>query len=410
MAVNEADSADTTRWYLASVATFMIPAGIHMVLVPYLLAIELNQPAARFGVTQMFGQLPMLLFLLFGGWLADRIDARRLLIMVHAVAMWMPLTLAVLLWQQHLSEPLLVIYTMAWGVVAAFAMPARDGLLKRVAGKNVQRMVTLAIGAQFATQMAGQAIGGRSAQWGAVSILLLQCLVLALGVLTAAKLPAAAVESGPAAGQLPRGLLQEIGGGMSAIFADAAMRATFLLTIGMGIFFGGTFLVLIPLSLRDLYGGGAQDFATGFIVFGVGTLLSIVLLNRAGGLAQPGRALVIALLLGCCVLVPILLAPPSWAFYLCIFLWGMGGGVAMSMSRTILQERAPATHQSRTMAAFMLATVGGGPIGSLIMGFAISAFSVRWAVLVPILGVAVTTLAVVANHSIWQLKSHSHSV
>src|SRR5258708_10154763 len=59
-------------WYLTSVATFMIPAGIQMVLLPDLLAIELHQPAARYGVTQIFGQLPILLVLLFGGSLAGR--------------------------------------------------------------------------------------------------------------------------------------------------------------------------------------------------------------------------------------------------------------------------------------------------------------------------------------------------
>jgi MFS family permease len=409
MQVSEADSADTPRWYLASVATFMIPAGIQMVLVPYLLAIELNQPAARFGVTQMAAQLPMLVFLLLGGWLADRIDARRLLIVLHAVATIIPLTLIWALWRQQLSELLLVAYAMAWGFVTAFAMPARDGLLKRVAGKNVQRMVTLAIGVQFATQMAGQLLGGRAAQWGPVSILLAQCLVLAGGIVAAAMLPPAPIVSASAAGDSARGpLLQELAGGLSSIFADAAMRATFLLTIGMGIFFGGTFLVLIPLSIRDLYSGGAPDIATGFIAFGLGTVLSIVGLTRAGGVAYPGRAFVIVLLLGCAVLAPILIAPPEWAFYLCIFVWGIGGGISMSMSRTILQERAAATHQSRTMAAFMLATAGGGPIGSLIMGFAISAVTVRWAVLVPMLGVTLTTIAVVATHSIWQLRSHSH--
>ena len=42
------------------------------------------------------------------------------------------------------------------------------------------------------------------------------------------------------------------------------------------------------------------------------------------------------------------------------------------------------------------------------MGFAVSAVTVRWAVLVPMLGVTLTTIAVSATHSIWQLRSHSH--
>jgi MFS family permease len=407
--VSETDNAQPAGWYLASVATFMIPAGIQMVLLPYLLAIELHQPAARFGVTQMLGQLPMLLLLLFGGWLADRIDPRRILIGVHVAAILIPLSLALLLWRDQLSEAFLVLYAVAWGLVSAFAMPARDGLLKRVAGKNVQRMVTLAIGMQFGTQMVGQGLGGRAAHWGPISILLAQCLVLAAGILAASRLPSTAAKATPEpAGPVRESLLQEFGGGLSLIFSNASMRTTFLMTLGMGIFFGGVFAVVLPLTIRDMYAGGAQDIATGFIAFGIGTLISITALTRRGGVLYPGRALAIALLLGCCALVPIVLAPPKWAFYLCIFVWGVCGGVAMSMSRTILQEHAPPTHQARTMAALSLSTVGGGPIGSLIMGFAVSALGVRWAILLPILGVAITTASAIAVHSIWRLRSHSH--
>jgi len=397
----------SARWYLASVATFMVPAGIQMVLLPYLLAIELHQPAARYGVTQMFGQLPMLLFLLFGGWLADRIDPRKILINLHVGAIVMPLALAALLWRNQLTETALVLYAVAWGLVSAFAMPARDGLLRRVAGGKVQRMVTLAIGMQFGTQMLGQALGGRAAQFGPISILLAQCVVLAAGILAASRLPAAAAK--PAADAPARAApLKEFSGGVSLILSDPPMRTTFLMTLGMGVFFGGTFAVLLPLAIRDMYGGGAQDIALVFIAFGVGTVLSIVALTRLGGLAFPGRAMAVALLLGCGVLCPIMFAPPLWVFYLCIFVWGIGGGVTMSMSRTILQEHAPPTHQSRTMAVLALATAGGGPLGSLIMGFGISAVSVRWAILVPIAGVAIMTLIAMATHSTWRLRSHSH--
>ena len=93
-------------------------------------------------------------------------------------------------------------------------------------------------------------------------------------------------------------------------------------------------------------------------------------------------------------------------FYLCVFLWGMGGGVAMTMARTIMQEHAPASHQSRVIAVFSLAVSGGAPLGSLVMGYAVSAFGVRGAVLVPVLGVAITTTLVLATHPVWRLRSH----
>ena len=398
-------------WYFASVATFMIPAGIQMVLLPYLLAIELRQPADRFGVTLMFGQLPILIFLLFGGWLADRVDPRRLLISLQAIGIAMPLLLAFALWHGRASEILLLLYAVSWGLVTAFAMPARDGLLKRVAGDRIQRMVTLAIGTQFGAQMIGQALGGWAQSRGAVGILILQCLVLAIGIFTASKLPAALplAQAGATASKAVsrKSLWSEFSAGLSLIYADRPMRSTYILIFGMGIFFGGVFIVLMPLILRDVYNGSARDIAWGYLAFGAGTLLSIVTLTRTGGIRVPGRALVLSQFGGCLMLSPLTLAPPKPVFYLCIFLWGMCGGVAMTMSRTIMQERAPSSHQSRVMAAYSLATAGGSPLGSLILGYTVKLVGARWAVLVPILGVLSATSCALASHPIWRLKSQS---
>ena len=401
-------SNNAVGWYLGSVATFMIPAGIQMVLLPYLLAIELQQPAARFGLTQMFGQLPTLVFLLFGGLLADKVDPRRLLMGLQAAAVMMPLILVYFLWRHELTEALLMLYALAWGLVTAFAMPARDGFLRRIAGANIQRMVTMALGIQFGAQLVGQAVGGRAATWGASNIVLMQCLVLALGILAARKLPSGAIVTTPAPPDPERkSLLHGIGGGVTLIFSDPPMRAAFLIILGVGIFFSGVLTVLIPLAVRDLFAGGAQDMATGFMMFGIGTLVSIALITRRGGLAYPGRALVLSMVSGCSSLLPMAFGPPLWLFYLCVFCWGMSGGVAMSMSRTILQERTPGSHQSRVMAANALATAGGGPIGSLITGLTVALVGARWAILMPILGVATTTICVVTTHAIWRLRSRS---
>lgn len=94
------------------------------------------------------------------------------------------------------------------------------------------------------------------------------------------------------------------------------------------------------------------------------------------------------------------------AFDLCIYLWGCCGGVAMSMSRTILQENAPASHRSRVMTTFSLATIGGAPMGSLMMGLAIGAMGVHGSVLIPVAGVLLTVLGVAATHPLWSLRSH----
>jgi MFS family permease len=389
-------------WYYTSVAAFMAPSGIQSVLLAYLLAIELQQPAERFGFTQMLGQLPALLLLMVGGWLADRVDARRVLIGIQALGMLMPLGLAAALALGRIGEGLVLAYALAWGVVSAFALPARDGMLNRVAGGAVQKVVTVAIGMQFGTQMLGQALAGQAGAWGPVGILIAQALLLALGVFAASRLPAQA----PAAPQGPRpSPLREIGGGFAVLFADPTIRATFLLLVGMGVFFAGVMVVLIPLAIRDLHGGGSRDIAQGLIAFGLGTLTMIAVLIRRGGVATPGRALCVSQFGGCAALLPMALDIPQWGFNACVFAWGMGGGLAMSMSRTLLQENAPASHRSRVMAAFSVASIGGAPVGSLMMGLAIGALGARQAVLIPVAGVLAVTLGVMATHPIWRVRS-----
>jgi MFS family permease len=418
----DAEASRHAAWYFAGIASFMLPAGIQAVLLPHLLAIELQQPAARFGATQMLVQLPMLVLLLFGGLAADRVDPRRLLMGLQLSALVAPLALAVALANGQVSEGVVLLYAIAWSVVSAFAMPARDGLLNRIAGTQVQQAVTRAMAVQFGAQVIGYGIGGLADRAGVVAVLLTQCVVLLLGTVAAQRLPAgapvpAATPAAHGAGEpreatgaheAPRpreNWWRALGGGLALLFADAAMRGTFLLLAGLGVFFAGTFVVLMPLAVRDLYGGTAQDISIGFAVFVLGTLTSIVGLMRRGGTAWPGRALVGVLFGGCAVLAPIAFAPPLWGFQACIFLWGMGGGVAMTMSRTIMQERAPPTHRARVMAAFSLANAGGAPLGSLLMGLAVASLGVQHAVLVPIAGVAIVTSLVVLTHPILGLRS-----
>ena len=395
----------SARWFLTSVVTYMIPNGIQMVMLSYLMAIELKQAPGSFGITQMVGQLPLLLFLLMGGWVADRVDTRRWLMTLQTIGLIMPLVLAFLVWRNAVTEGSILIYALVWGVVGAFSLPARDGLLRRVAGTNVQRMVGLAIGTQFGAQMLGQAFAGQATRLGTVTVLVFEAALLAAGIFVASRLPGGRAKQAASKGSL----LNELGAGLSMIFSTPVLMANYIISSGMGVFFGGVFLVLIPLAVRDLYHGGASDIASAYVMFAAGTLLSIARLTQRGGARRPGRALVTTQFTACAALLPISIGVPIWGFYLCIFLWGLSAGVAMTMSRTIMQEQAPSSHQARIMAALTLMTTGGGPLGAFITGLAIDSAGVQGAVLMPILGVLACTLASLATHSMINLDSRSHA-
>ena len=65
-------------------------------------------------------------------------------------------------------------------------------------------------------------------------------------------------------------------------------------------------------------------------------------------------------------------APSFTAFCVATYVWGLAAAVFINCSRTIFQEHAPAEYRGRVLAAYQLGFTGGGPIGALASGYAIS--------------------------------------
>ena len=61
-------------WYMTGIATYVVPQGIQTILMPWLVAVELQESADRLGIAQMMTQLPGLFLILAGGLVADRLE------------------------------------------------------------------------------------------------------------------------------------------------------------------------------------------------------------------------------------------------------------------------------------------------------------------------------------------------
>ena len=144
-----------------------------------------------------------------------------------------------------------------------------------------------------------------------------------------------------------------------------------LINFGIGVFYVGPFMAVLPLVVRDIYGGGAAELAYVNLAFWAGTIVAafafvglarhLTLRGRligVGGVGRrddPARA---------CRLLP-----PFPVFECALnFVWGLGAGITMTQSRTVLQIVAPPTHRARLMSLFQLGLGGGGPIGAFLAG------------------------------------------
>ena len=60
----------------------------------------------------------------------------------------------------------MIIYGLSMGIAQAFALPARDSLLNKVADGNIQRTVITSMLIQFSCQLWGMSMGGLADTWG----------------------------------------------------------------------------------------------------------------------------------------------------------------------------------------------------------------------------------------------------
>jgi MFS family permease len=390
------------RWYLTSTASFLIPGGIQMVLFPWLVAVLLHESADRVGLAQMCGALPALFLILFGGVVGDRFDQRRILIALHVFGSLPPFVMAFLIGSGRLSYAVLIGYALIGGIVGAFAQPARDALLSRVAGDRVQRTVTLVLAMQFGVQILGIGLGSLADRIGPVPLIATQATIMATGAIAAFR-----IRVDPFVPNPRRHPLSEIAEALGIVLKSERMLPVVVLTFAIGLFFAGAFTVLIPLIVRDVYHGGAREIGIAYVLNMIGTVAVTVLLLARGGVARPGRAVLLGLGSGSLLFLPIVWGVPITAFYALIFLWGAGGGITMSMTRSIVQESAPPSHRARVMAVYSLGMMGGMPIGSATMGYVISAFGPLKAAWVPVIGMAVVVASVAATSKLWSLVPHA---
>ncbi len=390
-------SRSSFSWYLAGAASQFVPFGIHNVLYAWLITVYLGEDGVRLGFAQMCAQLPGLVFILFGGLLADRVDRRRILMMFHCLAALPALIMASVIYAGHLSYTSLLLFAVAVGTFNAFIQPARDSLLNQVVASNLQRAVTLAMGLSFGSQIIGYVLSSQADRVGPVPLLVVQGALLALGALFAFKLPSftpVRTSLADAQASARKGALGDIGEGLMLVFRSRRMAPVMILMLAVGLFYSGAFFVVNPLVVRDIYGGSAADIALSYVCFMIGTVFTTIVLVTIGGVRRQGRGLMVALVVGGLFLTVATLALPFWGYLFCIGVWGMTAGLSMSLGRAIIQETAPDNFRARALSIYSLGNLGAMPIGSLLMGFATVQLGVLNSYLVSVTGVCLIVLVV----------------
>jgi predicted MFS family arabinose efflux permease len=343
-----------------------------MVVFSWLVVGVLHAEPKWVGVAQTSTTLPALLFVLFGGAVADRVDPRRMLIGMHALAAVPVLLLAAAVATGTLTLFLLCCYGVAIGTISAFSMPARDTLLSRVAGADLMRAITSVTAAQFGAQSAGNLLAGSSRWWGTLPILVAQALLLLAGAAAYRRVPPPEGRAPAPAHSTLRGIAHSLG----SVAREPRLHLPLSLVTAVSLFFIGSYTVAVPLLVRDIYRGDEADIAGVFMLFPLGTIAGSLWL-RGRGIRNKGRAALIALTLSCMLVATMASGLPLRAVMAATFCWGLCGSVFINATRTLYQTAAPIQQRAGVLSVYQLGFLGGVPLGALAAGFVASVVGVQ---------------------------------
>jgi MFS family permease len=372
-------------WFLAGVASWSLSAGIQQVVFTWLVVGVLHESPDRVGVAQMCLTFPNLLFILFGGLLADRVELRRLLVTLHLAAASSALVLAALVWTGRIRFEALLFYAVGWGTIQAFGAPARDAMLSHLGLRDLMRAVTAVTLVLFSGIALGSRLGGLGAELGTSAVLGLQAAVVLAGILAVARLPR--VPPLPQPGAAPSRLLA-IREGLLEVRRSPRLFPVALLVTGNGLFFMGPFNVLVPLLLREFYGGGIELLSSVLMALPLGTIAGSLVVLLRGGVQRKGLVFLIALFgVSGCLLV-IAARPAFWMLLAATFGWGVFHSLFFNTSRTLFQEFAPPALRARVLSVHAVGFLGMAPISHLGAGLLAEGVG-------PLAGCAVSAVAMI---------------
>lgn len=378
----------------------LLGAGMWIVAVVWQV-IDLGGGPAELSIVATGNAIGMLVAVLFGGVLADRVPQRNILVAVEstktafiAAAAFLALTGALQLWH-------LVVVTLVLGLADGFFYPAYSALLPSIlpaddllAANGVEGMLRPTIMQAAGPALASVAIAAFSPGLAFAFVAGAQFLAVC-GLLLIRSTPVRR-EIGEKQHPL-RALTSDLREGFVYMWRTPWLLGTLLYACLLVLVIMGPIEVLLPFAVRDQTGGGPAAFALVLAAFGIGGAVGSLVV---ASMKLPRRYLTIMNLLwgaGCVPLAVIGLTSDLWLMVVAVFVVGFTFSAATVIWGTLLQRRVPPALLGRvssldffvSLALMPISMAVAGPVGEAI-GLA-PAFLAAGAI--PVLLAIVTILA-----------------
>jgi MFS family permease len=364
------------------------------------LVFDLTKSSWYLGLDDFLGQLPILLFTLIGGVVADRHDRRFVLVGSQVVQMATAFTLAALIYLNLVRIEYILILSFVAGLGQAFGGPAYQALIPSlVQKKDLPNAIALnSIQFNLARVVGPLLAGATLAAWGGAACFGLNGL--SFFVVIVALLSMTIRHTKPAE---QKSLVHELKGGLRYTRGEPTIVALTILG-GLTTFLGLPLLTFLPIFAKDIFLGDINRFSQMMAFSGAGAVCGALIVAWMGHFKHMGRALLIVQVAFGALITAFALSRILWLSNVLLFFAGAALLMTFSMTSSLVQLIVPDHLRGRVMSIYMVAFRGGMPLGSLAAGYAASVTSAPLVLQVNgVLIMAVAVYFLIKSHGVREL-------
>ncbi|MGI8867974.1 MAG: MFS transporter [Mycobacteriales bacterium] len=351
------------RKYFRGQAVSLVGTWMQMVAQSWLV-LSLTNSGAALGLSVALQTLPVLILGPYGGVVADRVDKRRLMIMLQSMMGMLALVLGLLTVTGVVNLGEVYVLAFLLGLNNCFENPARQSfILEMVGPEHLRNAVSLNSVLVNVARAVGPAIAGLIIAAGGTGVCFLLnaasfgAVVWSLSILDTSRL-SPSPPSPRARGQLREGLAYV------RRTPEIAMPLVMMALVGCLAY---EFQVVLPILAKETFHGNSTTFGFMTAAMGIGAVIGGLFVAARGNTGVP--ALVRSVLIFGVVFLAAGLAPYLWLELLLLAAVGAAGIGFLSKGNSTLQLAAAPGMRGRVMALWAVAFMGSTPIGGPIAGW-----------------------------------------
>jgi MFS family permease len=320
---------------------------------------------------QVMGGLPIMLFSLVGGVVADRIDRRYALLGSQYVQMTSAFILTGLVAFHVVHVWQIITLSFINGCAQSFGGPAYSALIPTLVEKEDMPNAIALNSIQFNVAVTvGPALGGIAlhnfgmAWCFGLNGLSFLAPIIALGMLHTRFLPQKTGES----------VIESIKQGFRFIRKQGAMEGLIVLAFLMA-FLAIPARTFLPVFAKEIFHRGSETYATFLAISGLGSILGALTVAGFGNVRNKGKvALTMLICLGASM-AGFAVSTSLWATYAALFFFGAAMIAVFAMVNSLVQLIVTNDMRGRVMSVYNTAFRGGMPLGNLATGRLVPMFT-----------------------------------